>query len=41
VSVLKRLFTEAVSRSAFVESGMGSPEIVVVEVTSEQIGSLD
>jgi hypothetical protein len=32
---------EAVSRGVFVESGMGSPEIVVVEVASEPTGSLD
>jgi hypothetical protein len=40
VSVLKRLFTEALGWGAFVESGMGSPEIVVVEVTRETVGSL-
>jgi hypothetical protein len=41
VSVLKRLFTEALGRGAFVERGMRSPEIVVVEVSREAIGSLD
>jgi hypothetical protein len=41
VSVLNRLFTEALSRGAFVESGMRSPEIVMVEVSRETVGSVD
>jgi hypothetical protein len=41
MSVLNRLFTEALSWGAVVECSMGSPEIVVVEVTRQAIGSLD
>jgi hypothetical protein len=40
VSVLNRLFTEALSWGLVVESSMGSPEIVVVEVTREAVGAL-
>jgi len=41
MSVLKRLFPEALSWGAFVEGGMGSPEIVVVEESREAVGSLE
>jgi len=39
MSVLNRLFTEALSWGVFIEGGMGSPEIVMVEVSREAVGS--
>jgi hypothetical protein len=41
VSVLKTLFTEALNGGAFVESGMGSPEIVLFDIAREATGSLN
>jgi hypothetical protein len=40
MSVLNRLFTEALSWGAFLKGSMGSPEIVVVEERGEAVGSV-